>query len=163
MAIHLRKFKQNLVAAIAIVIGASAAGAQDTLLTLINSSSGEEVLLDEAGLMALDQTEMLTTNEFVDTMTAFEGPLARDVVALIGAGPGDIIVLTAVNDYSIEVPFSDFLDYRVVFAHSTDGTRLSMRDKGPIWVVYPMSEHEELRDPKYNARLIWQLVKVEVK
>ncbi len=140
-----------------------AAAAQDTMLTLTNSITGAEILLTEDGVMGLDQVTMSTTNEFVDEMTVFSGPLARDVVALLGGGAGDAVVLTAVNDYSIEVPVQDFIDYDVVFAHSTDGERLSMRDKGPIWVVYPMSDNPELRDPTYNARLIWQLVSVEIK
>jgi hypothetical protein len=44
-----------------------------------------------------------------------------------------------------------------------DGVPLSKRDKGPIWMIYPMSDHEELRDPVYNSRLIWQVVKLEYK
>jgi hypothetical protein len=28
-------------------------------------------------------------------------------------------------------------------------------------VIYPMSDHIELRDPVFNSRLIWQLVKLE--
>ncbi|MCF6303777.1 MAG: hypothetical protein L3J33_00195 [Rhodobacteraceae bacterium] len=162
--VNLSKTLRNM----AIMLAASAwmggaASAQDTMLTLTNSITEAEILLTEDGIMALDQVVMNTTNEFVDEMTAFGGPLARDVVALLGGGAGDTVVLTAVNDYSIEVPVQDFIDYDVVFAHSTNGDRLSTRDKGPIWVVYPMSDNPELRDPTYNARMIWQLVSVEIK
>ena len=44
-----------------------------------------------------------------------------------------------------------------------NGKRLSLRDKGPIWVIYPMTDNKELQDPAYNQRLVWQLVKIEVK
>lgn len=135
---------------------------EDVALRIVNASSGEEVLLDGAALMALPHVTINTENEFVDAMTSFTGPLARDVLALVG-GVGSTVVLTAVNDYAVEVPVEDFMKYDVVFAMSADGVRFSRRDKGPIWVIYPMSENPELQDPVYNARLIWQLVKVELK
>ncbi|MBL4807732.1 MAG: hypothetical protein JKY31_10645 [Rhodobacteraceae bacterium] len=119
--------------------------------------------MSEDDVMALDQAILHTENEFVDAMTAFEGPLARDLLAMMDADLTDTVILTASNDYAIEVPVSDFFDYDVVLALSTDGTRLSMRDKGPIWVVYPISDHSELDDPVYNARLIWQLVRMDIK
>ena len=138
------------------------AQAQEAILTVSNSANGTEVALTEEDVAALAQSTVNTENEFVDEMTAFEGPLGRDVLALVGAESGTV-VLTAVNDYAVEVPFDDFMTYDVVFATSADGERFSRRDKGPIWVVYPMSDHSELQDPVYNARLIWQLVKVEIK
>ena len=136
--------------------------AQEAVLTVINTLTGEEVALSQEDLMAVPQAIVNTENEFVDAMTAFEGPLGRDVLALVGEG-GSMVVLTAVNDYAVEVPIEDFINYDVVFALSENGEVFSRRDKGPIWVVYPMSDHTELQDPVYNARLIWQLVKVEIK
>ena len=138
------------------------AAAQEAVLTVINTITGAEVALTEAELLAVPQATVNTENEFVDAMTAFDGPLGRDVLALVGEG-GTIVVLTAVNDYAVEVPIEDFANYDVIFATSADGEKFSRRDKGPIWVVYPMSDHAELQDPVYNARLIWQLVKVEIK
>ena len=136
--------------------------AQNAALTVVNSINGTEMTLTDEALMALPQATINTENEFVDGMTSFVGPLGRDVVALVGEG-GSMVVLTAVNDYAVEVPLEDFINYDVVFAMSANGEMFSRRDKGPIWVVYPMSDHAELQDPVYNARLIWQLVKVEIK
>lgn len=140
----------------------SAASTESGVLTLTNSITGTVVELNLEEILALPQTTINTENEFVDAMTAFEGPLGRDLMALLGEG-GTTVVLTAVNDYAVEVPLEDFMNYDVVFALSANGERFSLRDKGPIWVVYPMSDHSELQDPVYNARLIWQLVKVELK
>jgi len=136
--------------------------AQETMLELVNSLTGAETALSEAEILALPQAVINTENEFVDAMTRFDGPLGRDILALLGEG-GSTVVLTAVNDYAVEVPVEDFANYDVIFALSADGERFSRRDKGPIWVVYPMSDHQELQDPVYNSRLIWQLVKVELK
>lgn len=158
---YLRKIAVLFSIALALVTPRLAV-AQDTMLTVINTLNGTEMALTEADLMAVEQATVNTENEFVDAMTAFQGPLGRDVLALVGAS-GGTVVLTAVNDYAVEVPYEDFVNYEVVFATSADGETFSRRDKGPIWVVYPMSDHAELQDPVYNARLIWQLVKVEIK
>jgi len=143
-------------------ICASAASAGDGVyLTVTNASDGFVVELTEDDLLAMEQFTVQTENEFVDGMAEFTGPLARDVIALLNATEIETLKLTAVNDYAVDVPMSDILDYDVIFAMSQNGTRFSIRDKGPIWVIYPMSDNVELRDRVYNDRLIWQLVKVD--
>ena len=42
-----------------------------------------------------------------------------------------------------------------------DGKKLSRRDKGPLWLMYPISDHDELKDALYIHRLIWQVVRIE--
>jgi hypothetical protein len=44
-----------------------------------------------------------------------------------------------------------------------DGARLSRRDMGPIWIVYPRDEFPELQLETVNARWIWQLTELEVR
>jgi len=157
-----RLIKPLLILGVALIWGAPRlATAEETVLTLVNAMTGTEITLTEAELMALPHATIETENEFVDGMTRFTGPLGRDLVALLGGG-GSTVVLTAVNDYAVEVPVEDFNTYDVVFAVSADEVRFSRRDKGPVWVVYPMSDNRELQDPVYNARLIWQLVRMEL-
>lgn len=128
----------------------------------VASASGETVktfTLDE--LKALGETEIKTSNEFVDGERVFRGPLVRDVLMAAKAAGAQKVWLTAANDYQVEVDPKEFFDYDAILALSMDGKPLSRRDKGPIWVIYPMSDNAELRDPVYNSRLIWQLVKLE--
>lgn len=159
----LRISPKSIIALVSAIFITTAHGAyaQDAMLTLI---SGERVIsLSEADLLALPQADLQTENEFLEGMVTYTGPLARDVIALLEDETATIAILTAVNDYAVEVPLEDFLDYDTVFAHSTDGDRLSLRDRGPLWLIYPMSDHAELRDRVYNNRSIWQLAKVELK
>ena len=139
---------------------AASAGA-DIYLSITNVSDGVVIELTEADLLAMDQFTVHTENEFVDGLAEFTGPLARDVIALLSASGIETLHFIAANDYAIEVPMSDILDFDVIFAMSQNGVRFSIRDKGPIWVIYPMSDNVELQDRVYNDRLIWQLIKVE--
>lgn len=66
------------------------------------------------------------------------------------------------TDYFVDIPASDFRRYNAILAMEADGTRLSRRDKGPLWLMYPLTDHPELQgDPVYITRLIWQLVRIE--
>ena len=144
------------------LLSVSAARAnEDVVLTLSDASTGVVVELLEADLLALEQAVVITENEFVDDEAEFSGPLARDVVALLNNPEITVFQLVAVNEYAVEVPVSDFIDYDVIFALFQDGERFSPRDKGPIWVIYPMSDHPELQDRIYNDRLIWQMVRID--
>lgn len=139
--------------------GGQAFAGSDVFLTLTDADGAIVVELTEDALLAMEQTIVETENEFIDGMGGYSGPLARDVIALLGDDLEEVL-LTAVNDYAVPVPVEDFVKYDVIFAMSRDGEDFSVRDKGPIWVIYPMSEYEELQDRIYNDRLIWQLVKV---
>jgi hypothetical protein len=140
-----------------VVVAAPSAGAVDEVLLTI--TAGDEVRsLTAADLAALPQHRIVTGTEFTDGPTTFSGPLARDVLA--PPRGATVVVLSAVNDYSVEAPVEDFRDYDVIMATSMNGTPLSRRDKGPIWLMYPLDDHAELADPVYVNRLIWQLDRV---
>jgi len=150
---------------VALLTGPIAAWGEETLLTINRSVNGlsDVIELTRSELQQLDQVELRTENEFVDGLTTFTGPLARDVLDSVGRGVRNTVLLTAANDFQVEIPITDFDNYDVVFALSANGETLSPRDKGPIWVIYPMSQHNELQDPIFNARLIWQLVRIDIR
>ncbi len=139
---------------------ASAPARAQTLLTVINTASGETRELTRADLEALPQVTVVTANEFVDGKRRFRGPLARDIQKLAGAEGARFALMRAANDYEVEVPTAEFRKYDAILALTMDGRPLSRRDKGPIWMIYPMSDYPELQDPVYNSRLIWQLVRI---
>lgn len=116
---------------------------------------------DRTMLKAIGTTELTTSTSWTDGRSVFEGVLARDVLRAVGA-QGDTVTATALNDYSIEIPVSDFQKYRVLFALSMDGAELTVRDKGPIWIVYPRDDHPELRNQNVDSKWIWQLAKIDI-
>jgi hypothetical protein len=145
--------------------GAAIPAAAGDFLVVSNSinPAQAEVRFSEADLLALPQVTIRTKTEFSDGVVEFVGPLARDAVALIDAGTATSVHLVAANDYSINIPLSDFTNYDVILAMQANGKRLSLRDKGPIWLMYPLDDHTELQDPVYNIRLIWQLTVMELR
>lgn len=142
------------------------------LLLLPHAGTAREILAVKADgglktytmaeLSGLAQTEVTTSNIYVDQRTTFSGPTLRVILEQNGIGPDDEIKLHALNDFFINMPARDAYEYDVLLAVRMNGEEMSLRDKGPIWVIYPMDEHPELRGNLYNTRLVWQLDRIEL-
>lgn len=117
---------------------------------------------DRDMLRRLKTSTLRTSTSWTDGTPVFEGVLAAELLRAVGA-KGTVVTATALNDYSIEIPVTDFEKYDVLFALSMNGVELTARDKGPIWVVYPRDDHPELRNPKVDAKWIWQLATIDIK
>ena len=72
-------------------------------------------------------------------------------------GRGETLRAVAINDYSVTIPTTDLQTYPVLLAIKRDGEYMRIRDKGPLWIIYPWSDYPELRTEVYHARSIWQL------
>lgn len=115
-------------------------------------------------LDALDQTTYVTTNAYVDEPAEYSGPLLRALLedAEQVSTPQSAVKLAAIDDYMVDIPMTDVLKYDVILATRRDAKTMSLREKGPIWIMYPISDHEELKDSLYSGRLVWQLKSVQV-
>ncbi|MGL6333913.1 molybdopterin-dependent oxidoreductase [Aeromonas jandaei] len=119
-------------------------------------------LWDSAMLDQLPEYEIKTHTPWYDEAKTFRGPLLKDVLSKVGAN-GKLLTITALNDYSVQVPASDAEKYHVILARKMNGQLLSIRDKGPLFLVYPFDKYPELRNKLYYGRSIWQInvIKVE--
>ena len=130
-------------------------------LELIAADRSTTLELSLEALDSLPQTTVVTENEFANGKVAYRGPLVRDVLAQLGLDDVEQVRLIAANDYFVDIPTEDFRAYDAILAMEADGQKLSRRDKGPLWLMYPISDHAELNDPIYLRRLIWQVVRIE--
>jgi hypothetical protein len=110
-------------------------------------------------LAALPQHTITTKLPWHDGERSYSGPLLRDVLAAakLQAAQARFIAL---NDYKTDIPLSDATDYPVVLAIRLDGKPMLVRDKGPLFVMYPFDKHPELRQTKYFSRCVWQLLQI---
>ncbi len=103
-----------------------------------------------------------TDTPWTEGMVRFEGPLGRRVLDFVGA-KGDTLVVTALNDYSAEVPLADFYAYDVILALKMNGDYMRIRDKGPIFIVYPFADEPALKTEVIHNRSVWQLRSIRIK
>ncbi|WP_313136826.1 molybdopterin-dependent oxidoreductase [Paracoccus jeotgali] len=138
------------------------AHADQPILTLTGKVAGGHVAISRAQLKGLGWHELVTSTSVTDGPQRFRGVLMRDLLELAGA-QGDSVRATALNDYVIDIPASDFDRFDVLAALYMNGEALGPRDKGPIWIVYPRDDFPELQDIRYDMRWVWQLVGLEVR
>jgi len=151
-----------MAALICLCLAAAARAESEAALTLSRGPDDVETLsFTLEDLAAMPQVTIVTENEFTDGEVTYRGPLVRDVIDHLALGQAETLRFTAANDYYVEIPTSDFRRFNVILAMEADGVRLSRREKGPLWLMYPISDHDELRDPLYIHRLIWQVERIE--
>jgi hypothetical protein len=132
----------------------------EDILTVSADGASESLSFDE--LLAMPQTKVVTKNDYVDHSAEFTGPSLKEILVRHNIGQDATLIMSAINDFSVKVPASDAYQYDVILALFKDGKKMPVREKGPMWVIYPMDDHAELRDDVYNSRIIWQLRSITV-
>lgn len=114
-----------------------------------------------AALEAMPQVEVRTSNPWSKTAVSYSGPLLRTVLEATGAD-GQTVRAVALNDYRVALPTADVREHNVILATRANGQPLSVRDKGPLFVVYPFDAEPALKQQLYYERSIWQVRRLQV-
>ncbi len=117
--------------------------------------------IDWQMLKSLGAKTPRTSTLWTDGTPEFKGVLARDLLDLL-AVEGKTVRAIALNDYAYDIPISDLRNYPVLLAYEMNGKPLRVRDKGPIWLVFPMDQFAELRDRITQRKMVWQLVEFRI-
>jgi hypothetical protein len=120
-----------------------------------------QVDLDLAALERMPRHRIATSTPWTEGVSAYDGVLLRDLMKELGI-TGSTVTLTALNDYQIAVPTADFERYDVLLAYARDGKAMPVRDKGPLWVIYPLDDRPELNGQETHAKMIWQVRRLDV-
>jgi hypothetical protein len=97
-----------------------------------------------------------TATPWFDGVHKLSGVKLSDLLKAVGAA-GATIHAIALNDYMVEIPLADAEKDGVIIAYAYDDQPMSVRDKGPLWVIYPLTEHPDLNTPEIQSKMIWQL------
>lgn len=152
---------------IAIPAGASdiAAPSGTPILTISGdiekTNVGDTLVFDADTLAALGSVEIETSTIWTDGVDTFQGIPLKTLVDLVGADGGTLLA-SAINDYTVEVPVSDAVENGPILAYLLNGAPMSVRDKGPLWIIYPYDQNADYRSEVTYSRSIWQLDRIEV-
>jgi hypothetical protein len=145
---------------------ASTPGEDGVILSVTGAISGAEgsgrIDFDLNALEQLGLTKLKTWTPWTEGDVEFEGVWARRLMQAVGA-QGTEVEARALNDYEEVIPIDDFHRYDVLLAVRMNGQLMRTRDKGPIWIVYPWSDHPELDDFATREKSVWQLNALHVR
>ena len=112
-------------------------------------------------LQKLPQQTFVTKTPWDKKPTKFTGPLLRDVLSAVKSS-GKTLTALALNDYKTTIPAEDANLFDVIVAHKIDDMAISVRTKGPLFIIYPFDSKPELKASKYYGRSAWQLKSIKV-
>lgn len=141
-------------------------------LSLSFDSIAEEVMLTISGKTdrTADAVMQLTLSEFeaidastVETRTPwhkgktrFSGVSGKALLKYLGTISLEVDAI-ALNDYKVTLPVSDLSASGLIFATRKNGEPMSIREKGPVFIIYPFDADPSLDNEVIYARSIWQL------
>ena len=118
-----------------------------------------EFCLDELSEMA--QTTFTTTTIWTEGEQTFTGVSLHDFLMHLESDAASLRAL-AINDYSIEIPATDATPEGPIIAYMRNGEPMTVRDKGPLWVVYPYDSDPKFQTEEVYFRSIWQMDRIEI-
>lgn len=117
----------------------------------------DRAMLEQLGMVTIE-----TTTPWYSGSVKFEGVPMEKLMKALGA-KGEKIVAVALNDYTTEIPIEDFVKHKPILALKRNGEYMPVRDKGPLFIVYPYDSDPELKSQKYYSRSAWQVARLTVK
>ena len=128
------------------------------------TNAGGTAEFDRAMLEALGMMSFETSTIWTEGVQRFSGPPLAALLERLGVDPegGATLRATAVNDYAIEIPAADAVPGGPILAIERGGRPMTLRGKGPIWIVYPYDSAAQYRTKVIYSRSIWQLDRLSV-
>lgn len=136
-----------------------------TLLTvsglISNTNQDSDALFDRYMLDQLPRDTISTHTPWNEGKHTYTGFQAEEFFELLGI-EGENLRIIAMNDYMIDIPVQDFIEVGAIFATHMDGVPMTVRNKGPIMIIYPFDEKPELKNESYYGKSIWQVNQIVV-
>ena len=125
-------------------------------LRLENADRREILSLSLDSMKSLGWETLETNTPWSPNLTVFGGVPLADLLAHAGIRSARVLAI-ALNDYQAEINVEDAVKWEAFVACEADGQPMSVREKGPCWIVFPWSQHLELNNGDVQAISVWQL------
>ncbi len=128
-------------------------------ITQTNSAGLAE--FDAAMLDALPVSQIVTTTPWQQGVVTFTGPSLKTLLTTVGAR-GQTLRMVALDDYAVQIPIDDATQFNPVLSRRMNGLALKVKDRGPLFLIYPFDDMPVLKDDVYYSRSIWHLTRIVV-
>ncbi|WP_427916892.1 hypothetical protein [Vibrio splendidus] len=118
---------------------------------------GQKHQFSREQLLLLPQKEITTSLPWLDGEMVYSGVALQTVLETKDLPMASQVTFVALNDYKIAVPKEDFDDYQPIIAIKQNGQFMSVREKGPYWLIYPLSSTPDIDNTDFHAKMIWQI------
>lgn len=133
--------------------------AGEPFLTVIGSGTGER-RIDLEEIKRMGGTELRTSTPFSEGTQVFTGVTGSAFVKATAASGRDVRA-EALNGYKVVIPWAVFATDTLLIAYARDGKPMTVRDKGPFWIVFPFDASSQFRTDTYKSYAIWSITRFE--
>ncbi|MCC8256582.1 putative pterin-binding protein [Vibrio campbellii] len=123
----------------------------------VYDSEGKKYVLSTLELLELPQTTITTKIPWNPEASEYSGITMNTLLKFLDISINKQVTFVALNDYKISIPKEDFLEYQPIIAIKENRKLMSIRKKGPYWLIYPLSTHPEINNTDFHAKMIWQI------
>ncbi|MBR9838925.1 MAG: oxidoreductase [Rhodobacteraceae bacterium] len=128
---------------------------------IAHRNTGDAAVFDLAMLEAMPAQSFTTRTTWTDGAQHFTGVALRDLMTAVRTS-GSRLRATAINGYSVEIPAAGWREPVPIIAYRRNGLAMSLREHGPLWIVYPYDAAAEYRSAQAYSHSIWQLDRIAV-
>nr|WP_235971374.1 oxidoreductase [Palleronia pontilimi] len=121
---------------------------------------GDEAVFDTPMLRDLGTVTYETETVWTSGLQTFTGVPLHAIAERVGTDAVSLKAI-AINDYVIEIPDEDWGEGRAILAFERNGKPMSVREMGPLWIVYPYDLSPEMQTESIFARSVWQLAAID--
>ncbi|TKB48796.1 hypothetical protein FCL40_11065 [Ferrimonas sediminicola] len=129
--------------------------------SLERTNARHQASFDRQMLAQLPQSSVTTLTPWTERPHRYQGVLLTDLLRHLGAS-GSRVKAIALNDYFTHLDLSELSRFPLLLATRVNGREMRIRDKGPIWLILPLSDFPELDQPSFHEKMIWQLRRLEL-
>lgn len=147
------------VSALLLVVGAASAREIGTptgaVILTVTAPDGTSWTFDREMIEGLGWQTITTVTPFTEGPQEFAGIPLSALAEATGVS-GSVVEAVALNDYAAEIPVDHIAEHGVFLALDHNGTPMRVRDRGPMWIIYP-SETVDAPADRFDSLMVWQL------
>lgn len=162
LAQHVMNFPMRGMASLLLVLFSFGTQASSSSLLQLILPDKREITLDEAALAALPQVEFETATPWTPGTHRYRGPTLKSVLAAQQVDSASAIDVAALNGYQQRVDLSLFAKVPLTLVRYQDDKPLTRRNKGPLWLLVPLSAHPDMDVSAIHNNMVWQVIRIEV-
>lgn len=122
-----------------------------------NMNTDGAAQFDRAMLEGLGLVDVLTVTPWHgEGRMRFSGVPLPVLLNYAGAH-GTTVTAVALDDYKVDIPICDTVETDVILALKLNGRDMKVRNRGPLFVIYPYDSFHVLDTKTYYARSAWQV------
>lgn len=141
-------------------VGVYANSASASSLKIMGSDGTYLKTFDREALEALGMHSIKTKTPWTNGVTHFEGVKVKDVLEKAGISAKPITAMSF-DDYAISIPAKFIDEYDPIIASRMNGQVMTMKDKGPYWIMFDLDNVSGETEIELRAFSVWHLVEFE--